>query len=328
MSEKSYTFIQKLSLGGNEVDIERVVSLSYTEMLDLSGPSIILEIRDEQSFIRDNYGLIAGSEIVMELGDVHGVGDQLFEETFIVSAYPVENDIITIEGFQKDCHNIKTPAGKPIFFVDKPPAVIIKALLPGLVVDSSINVRGTYHLNQGKTPARLLRDLARDNGAACWICRGTVYFKPLASLLTGTALLKMGLNSFDADINIQRYNYINNSALFERALHKSYSAWTTNARHKHSSTHKDKQSVLLGYPVTPQQLNNQSLYVQPLIDVVTLGDSRFTPGVIFDLEIVKLSSDAAIDESVDKQLFINTITHYTKGSKYNNRMVLGASNGT
>lgn len=327
MTAKNYTFIQSLSINDNEVGIDRVVSFAYTEPLDLSGPSIILELRDEQSFIRDDYELSAGSEVVIEMGDIFGVGDQLFEETFIVATFPVENNIIKIEGFQQNCAALKVPAGKPLFFVDKPPAAILNTLLPGLTIDCSVSGRGTYHLNQGKTPARLLRDMARDNGAACWICRGTVYFKALVDIAGADPLLKVGLNSLDADTEIARYNKINTKALFERSAHKNYCSWSTTDRIKRSAIHKDKPSVLVAYPLTTRQLANRCLYVQPSLDIVVLGDSRFMPGVNFDIEIIKLSGDAALDESVEANLFVKSITHFTQGRKYNNRMILGAVNG-
>jgi hypothetical protein len=328
MNKQSYTFVQNLSINGYELDIESIVSLAYTETVDLSGPSIILQLRDAQSIIRDLCGLAGGSTVKLEMGDLYGTGDQHFEERFIVITCPIENDIIKIEGFQRDCHDIKNPAGKPLFFSDKQPRAILAALLPNLVVNCTVSGRGTYHLNQGKSPSRLLRDMARDYGATCWICRGTVYFQKISAIQSSKALLKIGLNSHDADVNIARYNKINTTSLYERVVHKSYSAWLTDSGHKHSLTHKNKPSVLLAYPLTPALLSNQSLYVQPVIDIVVRGDSRFKPSVLFDVEVIKFSADAALDESVESRLFIKAVTHYSESTKYNNRIILGMAHGS
>lgn len=324
MSQSSATFAQSLTINDYDIDVNRIVSLAYTEYLDLSGPVIVLELRDEQSFIVDNYGLVDGTEIVIEMGDVHGVGDGLFKETFITMLYPMANGVIKIEAFQKDCYNIKTPATKALLFNDKSPKDILAALLPGLKIQSTVNGKGIYHLNPGKTPSRLLRDMARDYGAACWICRGTVYFKDLSEITSATPSMILGLNSNNSDVDIQRFNKINNSSLYKRVAHKHFCSWDTALGHQRSNAFKDKQNVIVAYPLTPAQLANQAIYVQPMLDVVVVGDSNFMPGLNLGLDIVKLSYDAEIDESVPAKLFIQSVTHYSQDMKYNNRMVLGA----
>ena len=323
MSQSSAIFAQSLMINGHDVDVNRIVSLAYTEYLDLSGPVIVLELRDEQSFIVDNYGLVDGTEIIIEMGDVHGVGDGLFKETFITMLYPTSNGVIKIEAFPQDCYNIKTPAAKAKLFNDKSPREILSALLQDLKIQSSVTGKGVYHLNPGKTPSRLLRDMARDFAAACWLCRGTVYFKALSEIASLPPSLTLGLNSKNGDVDIQRFNKINNSALYKRVAHKHFSSWDTVLGHQQSTAFKDKQHVIVAYPVTPAQLANQGVYVQPMLDIVIVGDSNFVPGLNVGLDIVKLSHDAEIDESVPAKLFIQSVTHYAQGMKYNNRMMLG-----
>lgn len=326
MSNQSAMFAQSLKINGNDIDVNRIVSLAYTEYLDLSGPTIILQVRDEQSFIVDNYGLVAGTEIEIGMGDVHGIGDALFTETFTTMLYPVKNGVITIEAFQKDCYSIKTPASRSQFFTDKSPSEIISALIPGLKIQSNVNGKGVYHLNPGKTPSRLLRDMARDFAAACWICRGTVHFKLLSEIVATPAALTLGLNSKTCDVDIQRFNKINNSALFERVAYKNFSSWDTELGHQRSGVCQDKPLVVVAYPLTPVKLANQCVYIQPMLDVVVVGDTNFMPGINAGLDVIKLSHDAEIDESVPATLFIHSVTHYAQEMKYNNRMILGALN--
>lgn len=326
MSDQSYTFLQSLTVNGHSVDMPRVVSLSYIEQLDLSGASFILQLRDEQSYIRDEFGLAKGAEIVMEMGDVYGTGGELFTETFIVYVCPVESDIITVEGFQKECHELKIKAAEPKFFVNKSPRTILSQLVPSLKIDCASLSAGTYHLNQGQPPTRLLRQMARDYGAACWINRGTIYFKTLAEIASGTPLLSIGLNNVNADVEIAKYNVLNEDALYDRALQRCCSAWTTDGGYLSSEGQEGKPALLLSYPAIPAQLDNQALCINPKLDIVVVGDSRYTPAAVLSLEIIKLSHDAAIDESVAASLVVKTVTHYTESSKYNNRMILGALN--
>lgn len=326
MSDKSYPFVQKISIDDQPLDMANMVSLTYIENHDLSGPSITLKLRDEQSIIRDTMGLKENSMITIEMGDVTGSGEAHFEETFIVSTCPTSNDIITVEGFQIDCDKLKVPASKPRFFTEMSPKDIIAELLPSLRVNCLISGVGTYHLNQGKSPSRLLRNLARDFGAHCFIARGVVNFIPKKVFSTGTPIIKLGLNSPDCDIAIQRYNKLSEKAIYERTAHRSFSAWTTDKGFISSTTHQDKPSVLLAYPTTIAQLTNQSLFVLPIADVVIMGHSTISPCTTIDLEVIKLSQDAEMDESVDRLVGVHTIAHFAKGSIYTNRIVLGIKN--
>ena len=192
MSEKSYPFVQKINIDDQALDMANMVSLTYIENHDLSGPTITLKLRDEQSIIRDVMRLKEHSMITIEMGDVTGSGDAHFEDTFIVSTCPTSNDIITVEGFQIDCDKLKVPAAKPRFFTEMSPEDIIAELLPSLRVNCLISGKGTYHLNQDKPPSRLLRNMARDFGAHCFIARGTVHFIPKNSFSTGVPIVKLG----------------------------------------------------------------------------------------------------------------------------------------
>ncbi|MGF1905281.1 hypothetical protein [Aliivibrio salmonicida] len=329
MSDKSYPFLQRVFIDDTQIDMANIVSLSYIEHADLSGPTIILSIRDEQSIIRDTIGLKKDSMIKLEMGDVSGASNELFEDEFVVLTMPIENDVITVEGFQKDCHALKTPNGKPRFFTNMAPEKILAELLPSLNVVCEVSGAGTYHLNQGKTPSRLIRNMARDFGAACFISRGTVYLIPYSKFNAGEPLLKMGLNSPTSDssinVKIERYTKLTDEAFLERLVQKNFASWITDKGHVNSGNHKEKQTVLLAYPIIPEQLANQTIHVQPRIDIEVVGNAALKPCTTIDIEIIKLGSGGEIDESIDRLMGIQTITHHTKGSMYNNRIVMGVT---
>lgn len=327
MSDKSYPFLQKISIDGQGIDMNNVRLLAYTEYSDLSGPTIILELRDEQSIIRDVVGLKTNSIITLEMGDVTGVSNEFFEETFTVLTMPIENGMITIEGFQKECHELKQPSGTPRFFTNMEPSQILAELLPTLKVVCNVSGVGTYHLNQGKSPSRLIRNMARDFGATCYIARGSIYLIPLSTFNTGDPVVKMGINSPNADTNIDFFNRLSEEAFLKRLVQKNYASWITTKGYINSNTHEEKESVLLAYPTTTEQLANQTLHIQPKIDVVTIGNTKLMPCSTVDIEIVKLGKNSEIDESIDRLMGIQTITHYAKGSAYNNRIVFGVISG-
>lgn len=320
-------FLQSLKVDGWEIPAAKVVNFAYIESLDLSYPAVIVEIRDVDSVIRGDFGLKKHSVLEAEMGDVNGAGNRFFVSRFIISACPIENGVIKAEGFHESVDKLKQPAARPIYFVKKSPAQILSRLLPELRVDCSINTLGTYHLNTGGSASRLLRSMERDLGAAIWISRGVVHCHKLDQLVAAKPLLKMGLNTQDADATIVNHSRINDEAIFERQQKKQYCSWQIDKGISRSTTNADRAPVMLSYPLGNQLLNNQSLYIQTVMDFETVGNSDFTPSEMLDFELIRLSGDGEIDESISSKLIIEQVTHYEQAGKYLNRIFVGEING-
>lgn len=320
-------FLQSLKVDGREIPLGRVINYSYIESLDLSYPGVIIEIRDVDSFIRDDMGLKKGSIIETEMGDVNGVGDRFFSERFVVGPFPIKNGVITVEAFQESVHRLKQPAVRPIYFANKTPAQVLKRLLPELRVECSINTLGTYHLDVGGSASRLLRSMERDLGAAIWVNRGVVHCHKLDRVMEAKPLLKMGLNTQQAEAVITTHRRVNDQAIFERQQKKQYCSWSIDKGISRSNTNADRAPVMLSYPQSQQLLDNQSLYVQTVMEFETVGNSDFAPSVMLDFELIKLSATGEIDESIGSKLTIEKVTHFEQAEKYLNLIFVGELNG-
>ncbi|WP_413113430.1 hypothetical protein [Thaumasiovibrio sp. DFM-14] len=319
-----YPLLQRVMINGSDIHIEHIIDGAYIETCDLSGPKLILNIDDEHTIYRDEVGIEASGIVEVEFADPDGRGDEVWIDTFIIVTAPSQNAVVTVNAIQTDCHQLKQPAKHPRFYVDQAPADILADLLPGLVVDAdTIDVFGTYHLNPGMTPARLLRDMARDYAALIWLNRGTVYFRLLDSLPGLKTSWHFERGNHEADVTIAKYALMSDSALYDRITHKSYIQWDTVAGLERSETHADEGDVYISVPFY-SALNNQSRFLMPFMVTEMLGNGQFEPGRKVEVSFHRLShSDSPLDESIPADQYIQQVTHYQRGSRYLCKTELG-----
>ncbi|WP_070964968.1 hypothetical protein [Vibrio sonorensis] len=175
------------------------------------------------------------------------------------------------------------------------------------------------------TPSKLLRNIARDFGAAVWVCRGVLHFVPLDVLMMQKPLYKVGLNAKDVDIDITRHEVVGNQNQFERVAQKGFFSWATDKHIKQATTNSGKSKVLV---TTPHgRLDNLSKYLQPLLVFQCYGLSDLVPSNMLDLILVRLSNDEALDESLPNRMIISRVTHYTQGERYVIDAEVGVANG-
>lgn len=318
-------FIQFFSINGEELERDKLVSVTYMENGDLSAPSLIAEIDDARGDVRDDMGLVEGAEITIEFGDVYGEGRSMVSETFIVKTAPIRSGVIRAQGFTRAVHQLKQPCNSPKYFVDKPLSRILAELCPELVIDCSVAGTGTYHLNFDMTRSRLLRNIARDFGAAVWVNRGQLHFHKLETLMARTPLMTVGLNDRRADIFVHAHDVIRDQPLYERIKQKQYVSWSIDKGMEYAPTHGDKSRVLMAYP-PKSKLVNLSKYMQPLLWFECAGNSDLEPMTMLSFSMLRLARDIELDESLPSNMLITQISHYAAKERYLNKIQVGVMN--
>lgn len=313
---REWAFIQAVKVDGQPIEPDFIVSCAYIETGDLSGPKLILSLRDQIGYFRDDIGIKKGAEIEITMGEVHAENDDVWIERFIVAKPTSAGDILTIEGFATTIAQIKSLVAKPRFFVEQSPAAIIKALLPGVKYNVDSFPASTYHLNVGMTASRLLRTMARDCGAMCWYARGTLHFKSMKAIARENTQLTVEAGKHHAPINIERYSILGEDELYERILEKSFFRWDTVEGIERGGKYSDKAASMISV-ASKSALSNQSIGMVPHILIETLGNNAFSPGVNLEVLFHKLLPEQSIDESIPEKQTIYQVTHFQEGSKYN-----------
>lgn len=323
MADRKQLFLQKMVVNGKELPLELVVTFTYIEADDLSGPQMLAVLRDMTGTLIDNLGLREGATCMCTMGDPDGLGGVLFTETFHVVKAPDAQDQIQVMGFAKNVFDMKQPAGRARFFTDRGAATVISALAPGVKLDADCFKRqGTWHLNNGQAPSQLFREIARDHGALLFSCRGKVYARSLTNLSKAGGKLRYEVNNPKAEYAFSRFGKV--SSDYEcMQEHNSRPVGYSMTDGYRVAQGERAQPVSL-HPVAMQgALNNQNRYLQPLFDAECAGNGALMPGVVLDVVVSRYSDDNPIDESLPHRMIVSRVAHYQDRFSYLCRVVLG-----
>ncbi len=322
---REYFLVQKITIGDNEVLMEHLVHCAYIENSSMEGVKLVLKLMDAVGLYRDDYGIKENAELEVTFADPYGRGDDIWIETFVIVKPLSEEGFLYVNGFAKAVHQLKQPSLRPVFFNDKQPKDILKVLCPDLKVEASTYERGgTYHLNAGGTPARLIRSMARDYGSVCFVSRGKIYFKPLKRMdLTPQLTIENG--NPHAEISFPKYTMIGERSMYERVHNKAYYAWDTvkGIEVAKGGANGALTSVSVGQA---KALNNQHIAIIPLLDVELTGNSKILPVMPVSVLFHKRFTEVEMDESLPEVMLVESVSHYQEGNRYLCRVVLGEVN--
>ncbi|RAU45300.1 phage tail tape measure protein [Pseudocitrobacter sp. RIT415] len=320
--KRSQLFLQSVKIGSTEIPRSMIASCLYIEIADLTGPQLRLEIHDSSSYVVDQLGVKKGTILTCSFGDPQGLGNTTWVDTFEVLKAPQSSDMVTIIAFSEKVKALKQPAPKPQFFVKKQPANIVSALATALTVSAdNFKKLGTYHLNMGQKPSGVLAQMAQEAGALCWVCRGTINVKSMATLSRSSPALTYEANNPKAPLRLNRFAKLNNDDQYIRSRQYRLMAYHPT---KGLLTAGDKSWPVKMVSVDDQTaLNNLSTFLLPKIDVEVTGNSAITPGLPVKVLIHNYNSESGLDESVPTKLIVRVAAHQEDRFGYVTRAVLG-----
>lgn len=321
MSEQTFFIIQKVTINGEVVDKSLFHAISYIEHANLNGSQLMMELRDELSYFRDEKAIQNGALVVLSIGDPDITGT-LFEETFRVIKAPATGGVIKLYAMQTVIAALKVPAANPRFFNDRQPAQIALMLSNAHVEAGRINGLGTYHLDMGETPASLLREVASDHASLCHWARGKLRLIPYVEAFAQKPLLTLEAHN----------NKAANPIIGFRWLNDDYAARQANTRRYVSFSMTEGVQTTAGDPsvpveflplATPAQLRARLKYVRPVLEVDTPGDGRLMAGAMVRVRINKMSREDVLDESIPTNMLITRVTHHETKDNYMCKLELG-----
>ncbi|UTZ44586.1 hypothetical protein [Vibrio campbellii] len=320
---KEYFLVQKVTVHDEEMLVDHIKEFAFIENGSMDGNKLLMKVLDSAAVYRDDFGIKRGTQITVTLADWNNKGDQVWIERFIVAKASLVNGFFEIEGFEKTIHQLKQQVDTPRFFVNKQPREILAELVPNLKLNCDEFDRGTtYHLNSGGTKSRLIRAMARDYGAMCFISRGVVHFKSIKNLPMAKDFKLEHSNPLKAEHTIAHYQIIGEEGLFERVLNREYVDWNiVEGIQKYGSGAK----VMVSVPQA-KALKNQNVSIIPILDVELNGFTTFMPMKVCEVLFHKQIAAQELDESLPERQIINQVVHYQSENKYQCRLELGVKN--
>jgi len=318
-------FVQKITHGGQELDLALVERCTYIETLDMSGPKLILVMRDPDSVIRDDIGVTPGSLLDVTFADYFNEdGDEIVDK-FSVLTIPDHGDSIVVNAMQADVRFLKAPAKAPIVFLRQPVSSILRRLFPShkIIVDR-FGTGQDYHVLPGERPAKVLRQLSAEIGARIFCHRGKVYARRLKSMYDDPPAFSLAYNDtrkpdeIDA-YKIASYQRPNTDELVADSIDRQWCGWDMRT----GPTQSRKGALPSEWCGLSSQggLDNLSAIPKPEVDIVLAGGvGMLRPGLCCSLVWYLDRIDSPMDESLPEKAVIGTAAHHYQSQKFLTRL--------
>jgi hypothetical protein len=307
---------QKIAYNGKELDLSFLQEGNFVETLDLSGPRLMLSFYDPDGLLRDDLGVKEKAELTISLADPGEGIDQ--EIGFRVLTMPTTGAVVKLNCLQLDVAKTKYPSTKAILFSKKPVSAIIKQLFSGVsyAVDS-LPVIEDYHVLPGQRPSLMLRQMAREKGAALFYLRGKVYCRKLSSLFSATPAMTYEYNNPAAKLKIIQYKRPNTKAIIKDKVDRAYTGFDLRKGYIQAGQQGDEDCPAEFSSLTSAtSMNNLNALAYPAIDFVCVGNGKLAPGKMLKL-VWKLDRvDSPLDESLPTSVLISVVAHYYSQNKY------------
>jgi len=299
---------------GQDLDLSWLSSFTLVETMDLSGPRFEFTLRDPYRLFRDDLRVVAGDEFEVFLSDRFGE-DQLDRVFSLTTTTPVvKGDYVTFQGFESTVWALKQPAKKAQLFARKPIKTILAQLVPGKHQAGRFP-EATYHLLPGMRPTKLLRQMATENGAACFYRRGVLHFEALADLFAAEAAMTYFHNAPREPLSVAHYSLPGAASLIRDRIDRQYIGWDMVRGPVRGSKGRGEPEEFLPCR-TPFALDNHWTLPVPAIDFTASGNGGIAPGLTLALRFAVERVDSPLDESVPEKVLVESVAHHYQSQKY------------
>lgn len=310
--------VQRLMVGGSELDMGLFQRLTYVETLDLSGPRLLLKASDEDRILRDDFGVVEGATLVAQMDDTEQDGGLVVDEVFTIKAVDSDaNERLTIQCLAAPVDALKDPAESAQFLTLKSVAAVL-AEVTGLATDvGSFPLVDAWHLLPGERPSKRLRQLAREMGAAIWYSRGEIHMHPVDDLWSRdtTKTLHHDDRRKDRMAQIDDYALTYRKDMVEDRVKRGYSGWTMT------------EGVIGGGSMNEVTqhgrgdiLRNLNKTLVPAIDLLVKGQGEHEPGDKLELKFHRSRDGRPFDESIPPEILVQSIASQQEKEQYRTRI--------
>lgn len=320
--EQAHLLIQGIKHipSGENLDLAFMLELTLVETIDLSGPRLMAEFDDPNSWLKDVVGLKEKDELEVTISDLY-VRDGIDEIIkFTVLTRPVSGNSVKINAIASAVFALKTRASKAMVFTRKSPGVILDRLFPGMKKNvGRFPVVEDYHLLSGEYPSYLLRQMAREKGAHVFLRRGTVCLCRLSDIM----------EQAEPDFTYHYDNATEQNQIVQHTVPSSQHILEDKIIRRYSGWNMTKGWISVGdKSLPPEKSSSQSLLTmknigkspRPALDFTCTGNGFLKPGACIDLVWNTLRINAPLDESLPGRVVASTIAHHYRANNYSCRV--------
>lgn len=306
----------------DDLDLSFLVEFTFIEVIDISGPRLILTIEDPAKYITDDLEAKPRDVLKVKFSSHWHEGNKSEIDLvmkFRIITMPQSGGKVEFNCIEYEVELIKQPAKKTMLFAEKPVTAIIAKLLPGLkTAVGKFPTIMDYHILPGMRPAKVLRQMCHELKAACFNRRGTVVFESWEKLTSQKPDFTYHHapppqdQSYD---EILSYELISTQAVVKDRVERNYMSF--NLIDGIVSTSKAlKMATQWVAPASAGVLDNLLTVPLPTIDLIASGKGTLVPGKVMKIFWHTSNQEKPIDESRPAKILISTVAHYYSSNSY------------
>lgn len=320
-------FLKKLVLErtGEEVDQGFLVNCTYVESMDLTGPKLMLVLKDHQRRLSHHYQFKEMDVLSVAIADDwREEGENIAENFVVLSARNLPDGLLRICALAKPLYKLKQIADKTKVFSMRGVSDILSIFASGLSIDlaSKFAVVENYHLIAGERPTTLLRQIAQEQGADVWISRGKLHIQRFAEAFAKGSTMKFEHNVLATNFPIFDFNIPPGQLKLQEEKVRVFTGYNPVKGRVKTSTSvpllsgvKSLPTVIDGNP-NPYTLGNAIVAAKPAISFTTMGNLSIQPGKAVDLSWQEPDPENPINEGLPAKIVVQRVGHWFQGNKF------------
>jgi hypothetical protein len=315
-------FFEAMTYDGEPLNLALLVTATYVESLDLSGPKLMLLFKDTDGSMTDLIGLKEHEGILeVAFSDPRQRGGTGFSEKFIIEKMKEDSrGGLVVSCLAESISKIKRVAEVTTIFAAGSPIKAIESIVGAKVEGSAFQAAPEFHLLAGMRPSKLLRNIGSEIGARVFYYRGTWYVVSIDDLFKAKPYKQLTHNKVGAYESISHVSYSGAQKVVGEVGRTRYSGWSmtegmiSSGTGRASPTGVDTEAELktLGRLLVPQ------LEFQVMVN----ADSEMTPQKMVAIEWHRPNSpDAPMNESLPDRALVGTVSHHYDGIQFVQKVI-------
>ena len=315
---QEHLLIQRITVNDQfEIDMALLLSCTYVETLDLSGPRIMITFADRGNVIRDDYQIGENTILEIAMSDQHVRGGLDAIEKFVVkSVTSAQNQTMQVVGFSGFIHLLKIPAKRAIFINNADVKTVLQRNLPGVPVSSGMLPTTTaWHLLPSERPSKKIRQLGRELGAAIYYCRNSLHANSLKELFAQESFAEFHYDDQREENQILTYRSAFRNEIAHDRMRRNFVGWDIREGLIQGSRNTDSppEMARFGESLTLDALNT---YLLPAIDFECNGWGALRPSLCLSLKFHRSRDGKPYDESIPGKVLVYAVSHHYATNRY------------
>ena len=301
---------------GQELDLGYLAEATMVEVMDLSGPKLILRFRDPHLYLADSLKLSSEDVLRVTFADAIDFDGMDAVLDFSLLFVPDASGEMVLNCLGTKVFDAKKPLTKPRLFTGRPMSQVVKAFFPEAKLDlAKTPVVESYHALAGERPTSALRQMARECGGHVFFDREKFSFRKLKDLMAGEPTAIYHHNDNTKELQVVTYQAKKPDLVLRDRLKRSYAGWDVVKGWVTSSVNAGAVFSLHGSPQAPVLDALNDVYI-PVIDCTVTGNGQIRAGSVLDVVWHTRRQGAPINEALPSRFVVWLVSHYFSDGKY------------